>query len=299
MIFILDNFDSFTFNLYQYFGEIGEDVVVWRRDQCTIEEIEKLNPELIVISPGPCAPKDTQFTLGVIDYFKGKVPILGVCLGHQAIGEIFGGEVIRAKSPVHGKVSSIRHDGMGVFENLPNPLTVTRYHSLALRKDNLPEELIITSETEDGEIMGIRHRELPIEGVQFHPEAILTEKGHELLANAVKMARLWWQEQRREVQQVGLGKEYEFISPWIIKSLDLNLQPIELLDAFKDTVYPFFLDSGKSYKDLGKYSFMGAFPFLQASAYKDYVEITHFDFETVIKKETIPCRKGEGSGSHG
>ncbi|NMA68410.1 MAG: aminodeoxychorismate synthase component I, partial [Desulfitobacterium sp.] len=202
--------------------------------------------------------------------------------------------VIRAKSPVHGKVSSIRHDGKGVFANLPNPLTVTRYHSLALRKDTLPEELIITSETEDGEIMGIRHRELPIEGVQFHPEAILTEKGHELLANAVKMARLWWQKQKETTQEAGLAKEYEFNSPWLIKKLDLELQPIELLDAFRDTVYPFFLDSGKSYADLGKYSFMGAFPFIQASAYKDRVEITHFDFEIIIKNETIPCGKGEG-----
>lgn len=294
MIFILDNFDSFTFNLYQYFGEIGEDVVVWRRDQCTIEEIERLNPELIVISPGPCAPKDTQFTLGVLDYFKGKVPILGVCLGHQAIGEIFGGEVIRAKAPVHGKVSPIRHDGLGVFAELPNPLTVTRYHSLTLRRDNLPEELIITSETEDGEIMGIRHRELPIEGVQFHPEAILTEKGHELLANAVKNARLWWQEKRGAVQEFGLNGEYGVNSSWIIKRLDLDLKPIEVLEAFKDTHYPFFLDSGKSYGDLGKYSFMGAFPFLQASAYKDCVEVKYFDFETMIRKETIPCGKGEG-----
>ncbi|MEM5817876.1 MAG: aminodeoxychorismate/anthranilate synthase component II, partial [Desulfitobacterium hafniense] len=160
MIFILDNFDSFTFNLYQYFGELGEEVVALRRDQCTIDAIEELKPELIVISPGPCAPRDAQFTLTVIDYFKGKVPILGVCLGHQAIGEILGGEVIRAKAPVHGKVSEIHHDGQGVFFQLPNPLTVTRYHSLALRRESLPEELLITAETADGEIMGIRHREL-------------------------------------------------------------------------------------------------------------------------------------------
>ncbi|AFM02090.1 aminodeoxychorismate synthase, component I [Desulfitobacterium dehalogenans ATCC 51507] len=265
MIFILDNFDSFTFNLYQYFGELGEEVLALRRDQCTIEDIEDLRPELIVISPGPCAPRDAQFTLTVIDYFKGKVPILGVCLGHQAIGEIFGGEVIRAKAPVHGKVSQIHHDGQGVFFQLPNPLTVTRYHSLALHRESLPEELLITAETADGEIMGIRHRESPIEGVQFHPEAILTEKGHDLLENAVKNARSWWKAQHN--------------SPWIIQELDIDLQPIELLEAFEESEYPFFLDSGKNYAGLGRYSFMGAFPFLQASAYGDAVEVKRFDTE--------------------
>lgn len=269
MIFILDNFDSFTFNLYQYFGELGEEVVALRRDQCTIDAIEELKPELIVISPGPCAPRDAQFTLTVIDYFKGKVPILGVCLGHQAIGEIWGGEVIRAKAPVHGKVSEIHHDGQGVFFQLPNPLTVTRYHSLALRRESLPEELLITAETADGEIMGIRHRELPLEGVQFHPEAILTEKGHDLLGNAVKNARTWWQARSQSGHN----------SPWVIQELDIDLQPIELLEAFKESEYPFFLDSGRNYGGLGRYSFMGAFPFLQASACRDGVEVKRFDGE--------------------
>lgn len=262
MIFILDNFDSFTFNLYQYFGELGEDVIVRRRDKCTLEEIEGLKPELIVISPGPGAPRDAEFTLAAIDYFKGKIPILGVCLGHQGIGEVFGVEVVRAKTPVHGKTSKVKHDGQGVFRNLPQPLTVTRYHSLALSRESIPEDLLITAETEDGEIMGIRHRELPIEGVQFHPEAILTEKGHAMLQNAVDNARAWWKEQR-------LTR-----SPWIIKELSLTLPPIKLLEAFKASPQPFFLDSGKGYGKLGRYSFMGAFPFLSVSAYPKYVDLS-------------------------
>ncbi|MGI1659835.1 MAG: aminodeoxychorismate synthase component I [Desulfitobacterium sp.] len=263
MIFLLDNFDSFTFNLYQYFGELGEKVVVRRRDECTLEDIENHKPELIVISPGPCAPKDAPFTLSVIDRFKGRIPIFGVCLGHQAIGEVLGGKVIRAKAPVHGKVSEINHDGQGVFLNLPNPLKITRYHSLVLDRESLPEELLITAETADGEIMGIRHRELPIEGVQFHPEAILTEKGHALLVNAIESARNWWKTQAQRVSG----------SFWIIKELDIKLPPIELLEAFRESEYPFLLDSGKNYGGLGRYSFMGAFPFLQASATTDYVEL--------------------------
>lgn len=276
MIFLLDNFDSFTFNLYQYFGELGEKVVVRRRDECTLEDIENLVPELIVISPGPCAPRDAQFTLSVIDYFKGKIPILGVCLGHQAIGEVFGGKVIRARAPVHGKVSEVYHDGQGVFLHLPNPLTVTRYHSLALERKSLPEELLITAETADGEIMGIRHRELPVEGVQFHPEAILTEKGHALLDNAVKNARDWWKTEGQKSKG----------SSWIIKELDIKLPPIELVEAFKESEYPFFLDSGRNYGGLGRYSFMGAFPFLQASATTEYVEIKRYDSE--VEKSISP-----------
>jgi para-aminobenzoate synthetase len=272
LIFILDNFDSFTFNLYQYFGQLGEYVVTRRRDECTIEDIEGLKPELIVISPGPCAPRDAPLTLKIIDYFKGKIPIFGVCLGHQAIGEIFGVEVVRAKKPVHGKVSKIKHDEQGVFFNLPNPLTVTRYHSLALDRKSIPDELMITAETDDGEIMGIRHRELPIEGVQFHPEAILTENGHELLANAVAKARAWWKKQQANS------------SPWIVKELNLNLPPIQLLKAFRESEYPFFLDSGKGYGELGRYSFMGAFPFLQASAYREFIELSWFDS---FKKDVI------------
>lgn len=273
MIFILDNFDSFTFNLCQYFGELGKTVIVRRRDECSIEEMERLKPELIVISPGPCAPRDAELTLAAIDYFKGKIPIFGVCLGHQAIGEVFGVEVIRAKTPVHGKVSMIKHDGQGVFLNLPQPLSVTRYHSLALSRESIPEDLLITAETEDGEIMGIRHRELPIEGVQFHPEAILTEKGHALLQNAVDNARAWWKEQR------------SVHSPWIIKELPITLPPIKLLEAFKMTPQPFFLDSGKGYGILGRYSFMGAFPFLCVSAYSEYIDLSWLELS---RSESIP-----------
>lgn len=272
MIFILDNYDSFTFNLYQYFGEIGENVIVRRRDECSLEEIARLAPDLIVISPGPCAPKDARLSLSAIDYFKGKIPILGVCLGHQAIGEVFGAEVIRAQTPVHGKVSPITHDGLGVFENLPNPLTVTRYHSLALNRTTLPDELLITAETKDGEIMGVRHRVLPVEGVQFHPEAILTEAGHALLQNAVNQARAW----KKEHQKLN--------SPWQIRSFTSNQPPVKLLESFQQSPFPFFLDSGKAYGELGRYSFLGAYPFLQASAYPDYVELFWPDLQ---KREQI------------
>ena len=273
LIFILDNFDSFTFNLFQYFGELGENVIVRRRDECSIEEIERLKPELIVISPGPCAPRDAELALATIDYFKGKVPILGVCLGHQGIGQVFGAQVVRAKNPVHGKVSKIKHDGQGVFRNLPHPLSVTRYHSLSLSRESIPEDLLITAETEEGEIMGIRHRELPVEGVQFHPEAILTEKGHALLKNAVDNARDWWKAQRL------------VHSPWIIKEFPLTLPPIKLLEAFKESPQPFFLDSGKGYGSLGRYSFMGAFPFLYASAYSEYVDLS---WPELFRDDRIP-----------
>jgi para-aminobenzoate synthetase len=175
MIFMLDNFDSFTYNLYQYFGELGEEVVVFRPGEGTLAAIAGLAPDLIVISPGPCSPNEAGFALKVIDHFQGKVPILGICLGHQAIGQVFGAKVGRAKVPVHGKVSLVWHDGQGVFQNLPNPLQVTRYHSLALEEGSLPPELIVTARTADGEIMGVRHSYLPVEGVQFHPEAILTK----------------------------------------------------------------------------------------------------------------------------
>jgi para-aminobenzoate synthetase len=230
-----------------------------------------------VISPGPCAPRDAELTLAVIDYFKGKIPILGVCLGHQAIGEVFGAEVLRAKTPVHGKTSLIQHDGQGVFRNLPHPLTVTRYHSLAIARKSVPEELLITAETDDGEIMGIRHLDFPIEGVQFHPEAILTEKGHDLLKNAIEDARAWLKEQQ-------LAQ-----SPWLIQELSLSLPPIELLEAFRDCPQPFFLDSGKGYDELGGYSFMGAFPFLQATTLADQVEVQWTDS---LRSERIPYKDG-------
>ncbi|MHB1651367.1 MAG: aminodeoxychorismate synthase component I [Desulfitobacteriaceae bacterium] len=259
MIFILDNFDSFTYNLYQYFGELGEEVVVWRRDQCTLSDITNLNPELIVISPGPCTPDDSPLTLTIIEKFKGLIPILGVCLGHQAIGQVFGAMVVRAKIPMHGKISEINHDEKGVFSNLPNPLKVTRYHSLVLKPSTLPEEILVTAQTNEGEIMGIRHRDFPIEGVQFHPEAILTEAGHALLSNAVNNARQWLKDKTA--------------SPWQIRSFELSVLPYRLLPAFRESQMPFFLDSGEDYPEIGRYSFLGAWPFLQVTAHRDATEI--------------------------
>ncbi|SJZ86340.1 para-aminobenzoate synthetase component 2 [Cetobacterium ceti] len=189
MILMIDNFDSFTYNLVQYLEMLNENVIVKRNNEIKIEEIEKLNPEFIVISPGPGSPREAGITLDVIKYFKGKIPILGICLGHQSIGEIFGGKVIKAKEPIHGKVYPITHNNKGVFKNLKNPLNVTRYHSLIIERESLPEELEITGETENGEIMGIKHKKYLIEGVQFHPEAILTECGLEILNNFLEEAR--------------------------------------------------------------------------------------------------------------
>src|SRR5690606_20270648 len=183
MLLMLDNYDSFTYNLVQYFGELGEDVRTHRNDQITIEEIEALNPDRICVSPGPCSPAEAGISLDVIRHFAGKLPILGVCLGHQAIGAAFGGQVVRARELMHGKVSEITHRGTDVFTNLPSPFTVTRYHSLAVARDSLPDCLEITAETADGEIMGLRHTSLPIYGVQFHPESVLSEHGHALLKN--------------------------------------------------------------------------------------------------------------------
>jgi anthranilate synthase component 2 len=180
---MIDNYDSFTYNLVQYFGELGEDVKVVRNDELTAAEIEKLSPERIVISPGPCTPNEAGVSLEVIDRFKGRIPLLGVCLGHQAIGQAFGGKIVHAKTLMHGKVSRIHHSGKGVFRGLPTPYDATRYHSLAIEPKTCPKELEVTAWTEDGEIMGVRHRTLPIEGVQFHPESILTEHGHALLRN--------------------------------------------------------------------------------------------------------------------
>jgi len=260
MIFILDNYDSFTYNLCQYFGELGEEIVVFRPGEGTISDISALNPELIVISPGPCSPNEAVFALEVIKYFKESVPILGICLGHQAIGQVLGANVVRAKTPVHGKVSIINHDGQGVFQGIPNPLKVTRYHSLALQQDSLPEELVITAQTADGEIMGIRHARLPLEGVQFHPEAILTESGLRLLENAIKTARRW-------------KKQQSISKVWQVRPLMLSLQPHQLIYAFKRAENPFFLDSGNQYDQLGKHSYLGAFPFLKVSAFQEYMKI--------------------------
>jgi len=183
MLLMIDNFDSFTYNLVQYLGELGAEVTVVRNNALTVSDIEKMQPAQIVVSPGPCTPNEAGVSLAAIRRFAGSIPILGVCLGHQAIGQAFGGKVVRAKRVMHGKVSSVRHDGKGVFAGLPASLAVTRYHSLAVERESLPECLEVSAESEDGEIMGLRHRELRVEGVQFHPEALLTEHGHAMLKN--------------------------------------------------------------------------------------------------------------------
>jgi anthranilate synthase component 2 len=182
MLLMIDNYDSFTYNLVQYLGELGADVRVIRNDAATVEEIEAMRPDRIVVSPGPCSPNEAGISLGVIERLGRRVPILGVCLGHQAIGQAYGGKVVHARTLMHGKTSPVLHSGRGVFSGLPSPFTATRYHSLAVERESLPEVLEVTAWTEDGEIMGLAHRELPVEGVQFHPESILTEHGHALLA---------------------------------------------------------------------------------------------------------------------
>jgi anthranilate synthase component 2 len=183
MLLMIDNYDSFTYNLVQYLGELGEEVRVARNDEITLEEIEALAPARIVISPGPCTPKEAGISVPLIRRFAGRIPILGVCLGHQAIGEAFGGKIVHAQQLMHGKTSPIHHRGEGVFRGLPEPFTAIRYHSLAIERDSKPDVLDVTAWTDDGEIMGVRHKTLPVEGVQFHPESILTEHGHALLKN--------------------------------------------------------------------------------------------------------------------
>jgi len=189
MLLMIDNYDSFTYNLVQYFGQLGEEVVVHRNDQITLEQIEQLAPERIVVSPGPCSPNEAGISIPVIKHFAGKVPILGVCLGHQAIGAAFGGNVIRSASLMHGKTSSIHHDGKGLFKGLPNPFEATRYHSLIVERSTLPACLEVTAWVIEGEIMGMRHRELPLWGVQFHPESILTVQGMDILRNFLEMSK--------------------------------------------------------------------------------------------------------------
>jgi anthranilate synthase component 2 len=186
VLLMIDNYDSFTYNLVQYLGELGEDVRVIRNDELTIDEIEVLAPARIVLSPGPCTPNEAGVSLELVTRFAGRVPILGVCLGHQAIGQAFGGKIVHAQTLMHGKVSRIHHQGAGVFRGLPTPYDATRYHSLAIERASCPGALEVTAWTEDGEIMGVRHRTLAIEGVQFHPESILTEHGHALLGNFLK-----------------------------------------------------------------------------------------------------------------
>ena len=183
MLLMIDNYDSFTYNLVQYLGELGQEVKVVRNDEMTLAQIEALGAERIVVSPGPCTPNEAGVSLELIKRMAGRVPILGVCLGHQAIGQAFGGRIVHAKTLMHGKVSAIHHGGKGVFAGLPSPYNATRYHSLAIERATCPAELEITAWTDDGEIMGVRHRSLPVEGVQFHPESILTEHGHALLRN--------------------------------------------------------------------------------------------------------------------
>ncbi len=183
MLLFIDNYDSFTYNIVQYFGELGQEVVVRCNDDITLEDIAALNPQYLVIGPGPCTPKEAGISVAAMQYFAGKLPILGVCLGHQTIGEAFGGKVVRAKTLMHGKTSPVFHHNEGMFRDLPNPVICTRYHSLVIERESLPEHLHITAWTEDGEIMGVRHRDFAIEGVQFHPEGLLTEFGREMLKN--------------------------------------------------------------------------------------------------------------------
>ena len=183
MLLMIDNYDSFTYNLVQYLGELGAEVEVQRNDEVTLEGIERLRPAQIVISPGPCTPNEAGVSVPVVTQFAGKVPILGVCLGHQAIGQALGGRIVHAKRLMHGKTCAIEHDGRGVFRGLPSPFTATRYHSLAIERASLPDCLEVSAWSDDGEIMGVRHRTLAVEGVQFHPESILTEHGHQLLKN--------------------------------------------------------------------------------------------------------------------
>ena len=185
MILMIDNYDSFVYNLVQYLGELGEEIVVKRNNEVSLEEIEALNPEIIVLSPGPCSPTEAGICIDVVNHFKGKKPILGICLGHQTIGHVFGANIVKAIEPVHGKVHAIRHNNKGVFKNLNNPLNVTRYHSLEIENSSIPAELEVICQTEDQVIMAVKHKDYPIYGVQFHPEAELTEDGHKILKNFI------------------------------------------------------------------------------------------------------------------
>ncbi len=189
MLLMIDNYDSFTYNLVQYFAELGVEVRVHRNDEITVEQIEKLMPEYIVVSPGPCTPNEAGISVATINHFAGKIPLLGVCLGHQSIGQAFGGRIIHAKTLMHGKTSKIHHHGNSVFTGLPNTFTATRYHSLVIERETMPDCLEITAWTEDGEIMGVRHKTLAVHGVQFHPESILTEHGHDMLKNFLEGKR--------------------------------------------------------------------------------------------------------------
>jgi len=187
MLIIIDNYDSFTYNLYQYLGELGAKMQVFRNDKISVEEIAQMKPEKLLVSPGPCTPNEAGISCEAIKYFAGKIPVFGVCLGHQSIGQVFGGKIIRARRLMHGKTSPIHHDNKGVFANLPNPFEATRYHSLIIEKESCPDCFEITAYADEDEIMGIRHKELPVFGVQFHPESILTTHGKQLLKNFLEM----------------------------------------------------------------------------------------------------------------
>jgi anthranilate synthase component II len=189
MLLMIDNYDSFTFNIVQYFGQLGEEVQVFRNDRITLAEIEALAPARLVISPGPCSPEEAGISVAAIKHFAGKIPILGVCLGHQSIGAAFGGRVVRSSTLMHGKTSPIHHNGEGLFRGLPNPFSATRYHSLVVERSSFPDCLDITAWVEEGEVMGLAHKELPVWGVQFHPESILTERGMDILGNFLEMTR--------------------------------------------------------------------------------------------------------------
>ena len=189
MLLMIDNYDSFTYNIVQYFAELGQEVLVKCNDENDLAGIEALKPDYIVVGPGPCSPKEAGVSVDVIRHFAGKIPVLGVCLGHQSMGYAFGGDIVRAQTLMHGKVSAVQHIGAGVFAGLPNPVTCTRYHSLVIDRASLPDCLEITAWTDDGEIMGVRHKTLPLEGVQFHPEALLTEHGHDMLRNFLQQHR--------------------------------------------------------------------------------------------------------------
>lgn len=191
MLLFIDNYDSFTYNIVQYLAQLGQNVKVYRNDDITLENIAQLNPQYLVIGPGPCTPREAGISVDAMRHFAGKIPILGVCLGHQAIGEAFGGKIIRAQSMMHGKSSPVFHHHEGVFKHLPNPVICTRYHSLVIERSTLPAELHISAWTEDKEIMGVRHRHYPIEGIQFHPEGLLTEYGHDMLKNFLTEFKNW------------------------------------------------------------------------------------------------------------
>ncbi|AOT99677.1 aminodeoxychorismate/anthranilate synthase component II [Bacillus amyloliquefaciens] len=189
MILMIDNYDSFTYNLVQYLGELGEELIVRRNDEITIEQIEELGPDFLMISPGPCSPDEAGISLEAIKHFAGSIPIFGVCLGHQSIAQVFGGDVVRAERLMHGKTSEVMHDGQTIFNGLQNPLVATRYHSLIVKADTLPDCFTVSAQTKEGEIMAIRHHELPVEGVQFHPESIMTSFGKEMLRNFIETHR--------------------------------------------------------------------------------------------------------------